>query len=57
MESKALAKYFATSDSAQHSRRCLEIFHPIPLAETSKPVNLTLEEVDDIIDIWYHIDE
>ena len=56
VESKAFKKYFATSDSVQHSRCCVENFDAMPVAATGEGANCTLEEVDELITTDYYSD-
>ena len=54
--SMALLDYFASSDSVQHSRRCVEILDTMPLPATGEGANFTLKEVDELIVIDYRSD-
>ena len=51
VESKALEKYFTTSNSIQHSQSCVESLGEMPLATTGESAICPLEEVDDLITV------
>ena len=57
LESKALKNYFATSDSVQHSWRCIEILGTMPVVATNKGDKFIIDEFGDIINVYYYIDE
>ena len=45
MGSKALANYFATSDTVQYSRLCMDIMDAMPLTETGEGTTSGLKKL------------
>ena len=55
--SKAVKKYFATSDYIQHSWHCIEILDAMPLASVGEGDKLTHEKVDELTTVDYYRNE